>query len=268
MRIAIGIEYDGSGFAGWQRQSHARSVQACVEAALARIAGHPVATRCAGRTDAGVHACGQVVHFDTGAARPERAWVLGTNAHLPGDVAVRWARAVEEGFDARFSATARVYRYLILEGPARPALLRHRAAWHHGPRLDEARMAEAARALVGEHDFSAFRAAGCQARHAVRTVARLEVGRAGDVVWLEIEANAFLHHMVRIVAGSLLLVGRGERPVEWIGELLAGRDRAAAGPTAPAAGLYLLGARYPARFGLPGPAAPAWLPGPGAGVLS
>ncbi len=264
MRIAIGIEYDGSGFAGWQRQAHARSVQACVEAALARVAGRAVATRCAGRTDAGVHAWGQVAHFDTGAARPERAWVLGVNAHLPRDVAVRWARPVPEDFDARFSATARIYRYLVAEGRARPALLRHRAAWHHGAPLDADRMAEAAGALAGEHDFSAFRAAGCQARHAVRRLSRIEVGRSGDIVWFEVEANAFLHHMVRNIVGSLLLVGTGERPAGWIAELLEGRDRTRAGPTAPAEGLYLLGVRYPARFGLPGPEAPAWLPGPGA----
>ncbi len=251
MRIALGLEYDGSAFAGWQVQEPGvRTVQACVEAALSRIADHPVRLICAGRTDAGVHATAQVVHFDTTARRPLHAWVLGTNSHLPEAVAVRWAREVPEDFHARFSARSRCYRYLILNRPVRPTFLARRVTWTHRP-LDEARMAEAARDLVGEHDFSAYRALGCQARSPVRTVHRLEVLRRGELVVLEVEANAFLHHMVRNMAGVLMEIGTGRRPVGWAREVLEGRDRTLGGVTAPPDGLYFVGVRYPERYGLP-----------------
>ncbi len=251
MRVALGIQYDGAGFRGWQAQpAGSRTVQATLERALAGVADHPVGLTCAGRTDAGVHAAGQVAHFDTRAVRPTRAWVRGGNAHLPPDISLSWACEVPDDFHARFSASARRYRYLIYNHPQRSALWRTRAAWHYQP-LDAARMRAAGQALVGEHDFSAFRAAGCQARHPIRDVLELVVWRRGDGVLLEIEANAFLHHMVRNIVGVLLAIGVGDRPVEWAAEVLAGRDRTQAGVTAPAEGLYLLAVRYPPRFGLP-----------------
>lgn len=250
MKIALGLEYDGAAFSGWQIQRHARTVQACLEEALTRVADHPVRTWCAGRTDAGVHAMGQVVHFETHAMRSMRSWVLGTNANLPREVAVHWAVEVSPDFNARFSATARAYRYLILNQPTRLALWSRRATWELRP-LDAARMHLAAQVLVGEHDFSSFRAAGCQASHPVRTLHRISVRREGSQVVLEVEANAFLQHMVRNLTGALLEIGRGERPVEWIGELLAARDRTRAGVTAPPEGLYLLRVEYPGHFGIP-----------------
>lgn len=252
MRIALGLEYDGRAFRGWQVQENTRTVQASVEAALARIAGHDLRVHCAGRTDAGVHACGQVVHFETDVQRPLRAWVLGANVHLPEDVAVLWAVPVEDDFHARFSATGRVYRYLILNRPSRPALFRGRAAWECRP-LDAAAMGDAARHLLGEHDFSSFRAVGCQAKHPVRELRRLEVSRQGQWVCLEAEANGFLHHMVRNIAGVLMAVGAGKRPSDWVREVLERRDRRLGGVTAPADGLYLTRVEYPRRFALPEP---------------
>lgn len=258
MRIACGIEYDGGGFLGWQRQRpQVRTVQAEVERALGRVADSPVTITCAGRTDAGVHASMQVCHFDTAAMRMERAWVMGANTHLPEDVALYWARAVSDDFHARFSACARRYRYVILEGWNRPALWRGRAAWSHA-RLDTAAMAAAGQHLIGEHDFSAFRSAECQSRHARREVMAVNVQRRDQAVVVEVEANAFLHNMVRIIAGALMVVGRGEQPAEWLRELLAGRDRRRGGPTAPPAGLYFVGPRYPLAFGLPDPRPPPW----------
>ncbi|BBD79649.1 tRNA pseudouridine(38-40) synthase TruA [Aerosticca soli] len=250
MRIALGIEYEGTDFLGWQRLAHGATVQAAIEAALSKVAAHPVTVTCAGRTDAGVHARCQVVHFDTEAQRPMRGWTLGACALLPTAVAVLWAHEVDPAFHARFSARSRRYRYRILNRPVRPALDARQLAWEPRP-LDAARMHEAAQALLGEHDFGAFRAASCQAAHARRAVFGLEVRRQGEKVIVDIEANAFLHHMVRNIVGSLLPVGRGERPVTWLAELLAGRDREAAGPTAPAAGLTFLGPRYEAHWGLP-----------------
>ncbi|RLK50202.1 tRNA pseudouridine38-40 synthase [Alkalispirillum mobile] len=249
-RLALGLEYDGSGFCGWQRQDHAPSVQEALEKALSRVADEPVTVTCAGRTDTGVHATEQVVHFETAAYRPEHAWVLGANSNLPGGVAVRWARPVDDTFHARFGATSRSYRYIWCCGRARPALLRGRVAWSKYP-LDASLMAKAAGALLGEHDFSAFRAVACQAKHPVRTVRALTVQAAGPFIYLDITANAFLHHMVRNIAGTLSLIGRQERPVAWTAELLAGRDRTVAGATAPAEGLYLVGVEYPEVHGLP-----------------
>lgn len=251
MRMAIGVQYDGAGFQGWQSQSSARrTVQAVLEQALAQVADHPVRLTCAGRTDAGVHGVGQVAHFDTDAVRPERGWVLGGNAHLPADVSLTWAQAMPEAFHARFSALARRYRYLIWNSPHRSALWRDRAAWERRP-LDAERMAQAGQVLVGEHDFSAFRAAECQARHPIRQIHELSVRRWGAGLVLEVEANGFLHHMVRNIAGVLLAVGAGARPIAWVEAVLRGRDRTQAGVTASASGLYLLAVRYPDHFSLP-----------------
>jgi tRNA pseudouridine38-40 synthase len=250
MRVALGIEYNGAGYLGWQRLGHGPSLQAEVEAALAFVADHHVEVTCAGRTDTGVHARCQVVHFDTSAERDSRAWVLGTTTRLPHTIAVLWAQPVPPDFSARFSARSRAYRYVILNRAIRPALEHGRVAWERVP-LDADAMHAAAQALVGERDFSAFRAASCQARTPWRNVQRVGVRRDGAYVVVTIEANAFLHHMVRNIVGSLLEVGRGERAGTWIAELLAGRDRTRAGATAAAAGLTFIGPRYPAQWALP-----------------
>lgn len=250
MRMALGIEYDGSGFSGWQRQAHALGVQQVLEQALSKVADHPVEVVCAGRTDAGVHATAQVVHFDTTAERSARAWILGTTCNLPSAVCVNWAQPVPDDFHARFSATGRRYRYVILNRPVRAALLRDRVCWEYRP-LDAQRMAAAARCLIGEHDFSAFRAQGCQARHPHREVYALDIQRHGEFIHIDIAANAFLHHMVRNIAGTLLAVGRGEQPVDWVAEVLAARDRTCGGITSSAAGLYLVQVLYPGNFAVP-----------------
>lgn len=250
MRYALGIEYDGSAFLGWQRLSHGASVQGAVEAALAGIVQHEVDAVCAGRTDAGVHATQQVAHLDTGVERPLRAFVEGTNTRLPPSVRVLWAQPVAHAFHARHSARARRYRYRLLNRRVRPALLREHLSWEPRP-LDADAMHRAAQALVGENDFSAFRTAQCQARHPMRDLQHIDVRREDEQVIVEVQANAFLHHMVRNIVGSLIVIGRGERRESWIGELLAGRDRTVAGPTAPAAGLTFLGPRYPRAWGLP-----------------
>jgi len=256
MRFALGIEYDGSGFSGWQRLSQPgtsdpdASLQAALETALSRVADAPVATVCAGRTDAGVHARCQVVHLDTDSVRDIRGWILGTTANLPSALAVRWCVPVDPDFSARFSARARRYRYRILNRSARPGLERQYLGWDYRP-LDAEKMHAAAQALLGERDFSSFRSAQCQASHARRNLHNIGVRRSGDEVVMEVQGNAFLHHMVRNIVGSLLLVGCGERPPEWIAELLEKRDRTKAGPTAPSAGLLFLGPLYPRRWGLP-----------------
>ena len=256
MRLALGVEYDGSGFSGWQRLSAAGlqeldgSLQTALEIALSKVADTRIDTICAGRTDAGVHGQCQVVHFDTEARRDARGWVLGTTANLPPTMAVRWCVPVANEFNARFSARARRYRYRILNRSIRPGLQRQYLGWERMP-LDADAMHEAAQVLRGERDFSAFRSVQCQATHARRNLHEVSVRRDDDEVVVEVQANAFLHHMVRNIVGSLLLVGRGERPREWIAELLAGRDRTVAGPTAPAAGLLFLGPRYPSDCGLP-----------------
>ncbi len=257
MRIALGVEYDGTAFSGWQTQPDARSVQQTLEAALSRVADHPVRVHCAGRTDAGVHALEQVVHFDSEARRSERAWVLGSNVNLPGDCAVAWARPVPPEFHARYSATARHYRYRILTRATRSALERDRALWVHRP-LDLVRMQEAAAGLTGEHDFTSFRALACQAKSPVRRVHYLDLTPADGGIDLRVGANGFLHHMVRNIVGVLLAIGRGEAPVTWTAELLALRDRTRGGVTAPPQGLYFVRAEYPAEFGLLGhwPVAP------------
>jgi len=261
MRVTCVVEYDGAGFQGWQIQpAGARTVQAVLEAALAGVADEPVSTVCAGRTDTGVHASGQVVHFDTTARRPEKAWVMGANTQLPPDVAVRRAVAVPDGFSARYDAHARTYRYVILEGWNRPALWRSRAAWSHRS-LDAAAMQAGACHLLGEHDFSAFRSAACQARHPVRTVHAIDVRRNGACVSVDVRANAFLHNMVRIIVGTLMVVGRGEHAPAWVGDLLEARDRTAGAATAPPQGLYFLGPTYAREIGIPTPVEPGG-PGP------
>lgn len=250
VRIAMGLEYDGSGYSGWQYQHHARSVQQSLENAVAAVADHTVRVHCAGRTDSGVHGLGQVVHFDTDARRSNRAWTLGTNANLPEDIAVRWAMQVAPGFHARFSAFARHYRYLILSRPTRPALWRGRVVWTHRS-LDIVPMRKAAQALVGRHDFTSFRALACQAKSPVRTVRYLEIERSGPLIELRVGADGFLHHMVRNIVGVLMAVGRGDADQAWTRRLLGQRDRALGGVTAPPQGLYLSRVDYPPHFGLP-----------------
>jgi tRNA pseudouridine38-40 synthase len=256
-RVAALVEYDGTDFAGWQSQAHAVSVQSAVEAAVGFVAGHPVIVICAGRTDAGVHATGQVIHFDTSATRTPRAWVLGANTKLPPSIALQWAGEVSVGFHARHAAVRRIYRYYIMNRSARSALRRTRTAWIHRP-LDAAAMQVAAQVLVGEHDFSAFRSMECQSKTPVRRVQRIQVERAGDTVWLEIEANAYLHHMVRNIVGTLLDVQEQADPADAMARILAGGNRHAAGMTAPAAGLYLWRVEYAAIYGIPAPQGGIW----------
>ena len=250
MRIALGIEYDGTSYNGWQRQKSGLGVQQRLEEALSLVADEVIGVTCAGRTDTGVHASGQVVHFDTVAERSDRGWLLGANSNLPDDISVSWVRRVDDEFHARFSATGRSYRYRILNRLQRSALHRHRAWWVHQP-LDEVRMNEAAERLVGEHDFSAFRAAGCQAGSAMREITRIEVTRDRDWVTLRVSANAFLMHMVRNITGTLAAIGQGEAPVEWITEVLESGDRKLGGVTAPPHGLTLVAVEYPAEYGIP-----------------
>jgi len=250
-RIALGIEYDGSAFAGWQWQAGQRSVQACVEQAVAKVAGAGrVAVHCAGRTDAGVHALEQVAHFDAPVQRPLRSWLLGVNANLPEDVRVLWAREVAPDFHARYSAIARFYRYEILNRPMKSALRRRQVTWCFYP-LDEGRMQEAAGHLIGNHDFTSFRAQGCQSSSPFRIMHFIQVSRDQERVVIELSANAFLHHMVRNIAGVLMEIGAGRREVGWTRELLDLRDRSQGGVTAPSDGLYLGGVFYPPEFGLP-----------------
>jgi len=250
MRLALGLAYDGTGFSGWQTQPAGDAVQDTLERSLSALAGHPVDTICAGRTDAGVHALQQIVHFDTASERPLNAWVRGTNARLPATVAVQWARAVSADFHARFSARSRTYRYLIRCAPVPHPLWRDRAGWVFRP-VSVGPMREAAAHLIGEHDFSAFRSSQCQAASPVRTVFTLTVSRRGDFIELTITANAFLHHMVRNIVGALVYVGTGRQPAAWIGELLAARRRALAAPTFSPAGLYLAGVQYDPVHALP-----------------
>lgn len=250
MRYALGLEYDGSAFLGWQVQRQEPTVQGCLEKAVASVADHEVRVHCCGRTDTGVHASCQVAHFDSPAHRDERSWVLGINSHLPAGISVLWVREVDEDFHARFSAFARSYQYRVLNRWIRPALEADYLCWFRKP-LDANRMHAAAQALLGEHDFSTFRAAGCQARHAVRDIHAIAVRRTGNRVILDITANGFLYHMVRNIAGNLLVIGSGEQPEDWLQKLLAAKDRTLAAPTAPAQGLYFMGARYPGHYQLP-----------------
>jgi tRNA pseudouridine38-40 synthase len=249
-RVAVGLEYDGTAFSGWQYQPHARSVQGELARAFGQVAAHPIELIAAGRTDAGVHALAQVAHFDTSAERTERAWVLGANREAAEDVRVLWARPAAADFHARYSALSRTYRYLILDAPVRPSLDRDRVCWSRRP-LDADAMHRAAQVFAGEHDFAAFRAAECQSRSTVRRVVSIDVARQGTLVALTVRANAFLHHMVRNLAGALLAVGAGDRDEAWIRAVLASRDRTRAGVTAPPQGLYFTAVEYPAKCGLP-----------------
>ena len=249
-RIALGLEYNGTAFAGWQIQRDQPTVQETLEHALSCVADHPVRVQCAGRTDSGVHATAQVVHFDSDAPRTLWAWTLGANANLPRSVAVNWARTVPDDFHARFSARSRSYRYRLLNRPTRAGLESDRVAWVHRP-LDAGAMHAAAQRLLGEHDFSAFRAQGCQAKTPIRTLHRLDVVRDGDELRFEVRANAFLHHMVRNLVGALCEVGNGERDAAWLRAVLDGRDRTRASATASASGLYLVAVEYPPGYGLP-----------------
>ncbi|MBR9858996.1 MAG: tRNA pseudouridine(38-40) synthase TruA [Gammaproteobacteria bacterium] len=260
MRIALGIEYDGSRYYGWQRQREVPSVQAEVEKALSKIADHPISIQCAGRTDAGVHGTGQVVHFDTHADRQAGAWTLGMNANLPSDIAVRWVKTMDDDFHARFSATARRYRYIIFNHNMRPAI-HGSGVSHYVGDIDAQKMHEAGQCLLGEHDFTSFRAVQCQSHSPHRNIMQLKVERYGHYVVLDIKANAFVHHMVRNITGTLLKVGMGEESVSWVQQVLEGRDRNLAGPTAKAGGLYLVAVDYPEHYGLPdAPPGPLWLP--------
>lgn len=260
MRIALGIEYDGSDFCGWQLQKDdVRTVQGALEQALSRVANHEVRVTCAGRTDTGVHATEQVIHFDTDAVRDERAWVYGANANLPKDVVVLWAKPVAEDFNARFSAQRRAYRYVIFTREVRPTFLAYRVTWHYRA-LDIERMQAAGDLLLGEHDFSSYRAVACQAKSPVRTLHKLQVSRQGPFIFIDVEANAFLHHMVRNIAGVLMAIGEGEKPVEWSREVLEAKDRTLGGVTAPPYGLYLTRVGYPEKYAIPqlSPLSPVW----------
>jgi tRNA pseudouridine38-40 synthase len=260
MRIALGLEYDGAPFHGWQSQPDGAGVQDALEKALAGIAGEQLRAIAAGRTDAGVHASIQVAHFDTEAARPETAWVRGVNALLPEAIAVRWSLAVPQDFHARFSATGRGYTYLLLDRAVRPALRARRVGWYHRPLAVEA-MRAAAEALLGTHDFSAFRAAECQAKSPIKTLDLLSIRRDADMIRFEFHADAFLQHMVRNIVGALVYVGDRRQPVRWIADLLASRDRRRGAPTFAASGLYLSGIDYPLRWNLPPTSVPVCIPG-------
>jgi tRNA pseudouridine38-40 synthase len=250
MKYALGVEYRGTGYCGWQRQPHCDSVQQNLEQALGFVADHGVELVCAGRTDTGVHALQQVAHFESEARRSERAWLLGANCRLPRDIRIRWVLPVADDFHARFAARARAYRYLIYNASVPSALFHDQSAWEFRP-LDHANMHQCAQQLLGEHDFSSFRAAGCQAKSTSRYVQKISVSRQGELVMLDIEANAFLYHMVRNIAGSLIAVGAGEMDSDEFAHIFAARDRNLAAPTAPAAGLYFLYASYDDRFKLP-----------------
>ena len=258
-RLAAGVEYIGTAYSGWQAQARLKSVQTEIESALAKVANHALRVTCAGRTDTGVHAYQQIIHFDTESVRSSHGWLLGTNTNLPHDISLRWIKPVADHFDARFSAQARHYRYVIHTHSARSALLLDRVAWWP-QQLNAEAMHEAAQVLVGTHDFSAFRGSQCQANSPVRTIRYLNIRRSGEFVILDICANAFLHHMVRNIAGTLSHVGLGKEPMTWVGEVLAGRDRTKAAVNAPPGGLYFVGPEYPAEFALPEPPRP-WFPG-------
>lgn len=250
MRIALGVEYDGHPFCGWQSQAEGSTVQDALQYALSQVAGEQISVIAAGRTDTGVHALEQVVHFDTGAERPLTAWVRGANALLPGSIAVLWAHPVPDEFHARFSAHGRSYRYLLINRAVRPAIHAGKMGWYHAP-LDITAMQDASRHLLGKHDFSAFRAAQCQAKSPVKQLHQLDISRHGEMLVFDLSADAFLHHMVRNIIGCLVYVGKGKHPPSWLSEVLAGRERSLAAPTFAPDGLYLTRVRYQAKWGLP-----------------
>jgi tRNA pseudouridine38-40 synthase len=255
-RLAAGVEYNGAGFSGWQSQRGVATVQDAVEAAFSHVADHRVGVVCAGRTDAGVHATGQVVHFDSPSSRTDYGWMRGANTRLPPGVSISWVAAVGREFHARFSARRRRYRYVILNRPVRPAIHHGLVSWEYRP-LSLEPMVEAGAALLGRHDFSAYRAASCQSKNPVKTLYRLQVQRQGPWFWIDVEADGFLHHMVRNIAGVMLAIGSGEREPGWAGEVLASRQRCRGGVTAPPGGLYLVGIDYDTQLPEP-PAAPAF----------
>lgn len=261
-RFAIGVEYDGRAYSGWQQQSSADSIQATLERALSHIADERIGVICAGRTDSGVHAREQVVHFDTGARRSSAAWLLGTNAELPDDIGVSWVRRVPDHFHARYSALTRTYRYLILNRSARSALMAGRALLVHQP-LDAQAMHSGGQYLIGEHDFSAFRSSECQSHSPHRYLRSLNVSRNGPWVAIDVTANSFLHHMVRNIAGLLLAIGQGRVPPARAREQLESRQRSTGAAMAAAQGLYLWQVQYPPQFGLPVDSAMIDVPGPG-----
>jgi tRNA pseudouridine38-40 synthase len=250
MRIALGIEYDGAPYCGWQSQPDGRTVQDVLQLALSQIAGETISVIAAGRTDTGVHAVEQVIHFDTQTSRPLTAWVRGANALLPSSVAVLWAHSVDDEFHARFSAQARSYRYHLFCRPVRSALQHGKVGWFHQP-LDIEKMREASRFLMGEQDFSAFRASACQAKSPIKTLTQLSIQQQGDLITLDLTANAFLHHMVRNIVGCLVYVGKGKHAPEWMFEVLEGRERSQAAPTFAPAGLYLRQITYDKKWNLP-----------------
>lgn len=250
MRIALMVEYDGSQYHGWQAQQGLRTVQQALEQAISRVADEEISVVCAGRTDTGVHATYQVVHFDCQKERLVRAWIHGVNTFLPKDVCVKWAKEMPEEFHARYSAVSRRYRYIIYNAVTRPALMRSNVAWQYR-QLDHRLMDEASKCLLGEQDFTSFRAIECQSKTPMRNVHALHVSRKQDFIFIDITANAFLHHMVRNIVGVLVAVGSERRPVSWVHEVLQARDRKMGAETAPAYGLYLAGVTYPEQFGMP-----------------
>ncbi len=249
MRIALGIEYDGGPFYGWQRQAHASSVQQIVEEAISEVADTPIRVYAAGRTDTGVHATEQIIHFDSLAERDAKAWVTGVNTHLPGSISILWAKPVDQDFHARRSAQARLYRYIILNRAARPALLNRKVTWIFQS-LDREAMQRAANYLQGTHDFSSYRALSCQAKSPVRTVHEINVQQRGEFIYLDVRADGFLHHMVRNIAGVLIAIGKGDQRASWSQAVLQRRDRTLGGVTAPASGLYLVKVQYDDKYGL------------------
>jgi tRNA pseudouridine38-40 synthase len=250
MRIALGLQYDGAGYHGWQKQPELKTVQATLEAALSEIAHHPIQAVCAGRTDTGVHASGQIVHFDTTVRRDKAAWIYGTNSILPHNIVVLWAREIDENFHARYKATSRHYRYLLCNRPIRPAYGHHCVSWHY-EKLNHELMAEGANYLIGEHDFTSYRAVGCQASSPIKTITRLSIVRHGDLIMIDLVADGFLHHMVRNIVGVLLQIGTGKQAPQWTDEVLRACDRRQGGVTASPYGLYLANVYYPEQFEIP-----------------
>ncbi|MEX1201518.1 MAG: tRNA pseudouridine(38-40) synthase TruA [Methylophaga sp.] len=250
MRIALGVEYDGSLFNGWQVQPQQRTIQGALEKAISRVADQPITVNAAGRTDAGVHALNQVVHFDSNAQRATRSWMLGINSNLPNDISVNWVQPVSDDFHARFSAEQRRYRYLLLNRLSRSAI-QHQRMWWFYKSLDIDKMQQAADLLLGQHDFSALRARECQAKSPIKTLDAIHISRRDDCIAVDVVARSFLHHMVRNIMGVLTAVGEGKQPVDWVSEVLASKNRDKAGVTAPPQGLYLTDVRYPAEYSLP-----------------
>lgn len=249
-RIACRVEYKGQAYSGWQFQTHSPSVQENVEQALSKVANHPVSIICAGRTDSGVHSTGQIIHFDANVERSSYSWQMGANSNLNDDIAITWASEVDSEFHARFSAGSRSYRYIIHNVNNRSALF-HRMVTTFYPALDAEKMHEAAQHLLGKHDFSSYRAAGCQANSPIRDLTAISVCRQGDFIYLDITANAFLHHMVRNIVGVLLAIGTGEQPVDWTRTVLSYKDRTKGGVTARPYGLYLVRVQYPPEYNIP-----------------